>query len=41
MHVLHGGFTDVGTDTDTDSNIDFSKDGEDCGMQLGHCGMQL
>ncbi|KAG2132230.1 hypothetical protein BD769DRAFT_1386508 [Suillus cothurnatus] len=41
MHVLHGGFTDVGTDTDTDSNIDFGKDGEDCGVQPGHCGMQL
>jgi hypothetical protein len=39
--VLHGGFTDVGTNTDTDSNIDFSEDGEDCGMQPGHCGMQL
>jgi hypothetical protein len=36
MHVLHGGFTE-----DTDSDINFGKDGEDCGMQPGHCGMQL
>ncbi|KAG2075323.1 hypothetical protein BDR04DRAFT_1114904 [Suillus decipiens] len=41
MHVLHGDFTDAGTDTDTDSNNDFGKDGDFCGEWPGQCGMQL
>ncbi|KAG2074927.1 hypothetical protein BDR04DRAFT_1150739 [Suillus decipiens] len=41
MHVLHGYFMDAGTNTDTDSNNDFGKDGDFCGEQPGQCGMQL